>query len=520
MYTLAQMQRLTQIYLQDIPDSKLLQKHFSDLLMVEKMINRSTKVPPSMTHKKIHHIAKIRELLRLHLAEEYSEAAVRHSKQSYDVAYAITLSLTEYHPYNQEDPIDLEAIDPSTGLCLSTGHVMRAENIKQWIETNPTNPFTQLPLLQRDLMRINRQIGIMAFKQTHKGKLDGGNHGDTIDPLIENLLINDTSAVLQLVENGADVNLTTLGNVTPVAIAALFENTYLTKYLKNKGALERHGAVVWQTLAEAAAKNKLYNQFILTLLGVHGSELDLVPIFINALRARDLDLVEQIMIFPSFRSTLMAENFSLKHGSDESIPLVALVAAHGTSELMEQLHEWGMPLDSRFDGQSALFISVSAQNGSAVNYLLEHSDLSVSERLESGATTLYQAIVNGQTELLRQLLTSSTADINELAVKEVPLICAAVLHNQPECLEVLLSHSQEPDMEATYQKHFNALHLTAKTGNIACLKMLMQHQGDFVEHHKTMALKIAKHYNHHEMVALLTKFELQPQAPSSRASLP
>ncbi|KAH7381872.1 ankyrin repeat-containing domain protein, partial [Cadophora sp. MPI-SDFR-AT-0126] len=182
---------------------------------------------------------------------------------------------------------------------------------------------------------------------------------------------------------------------------------------------------------------------------------------------------------------LVNNNSDVNHSisSDTSVPAPALCSAakHGSLPTIRILLQAGADVNIQDTRASyccltPLHYAVRFAQCQAVSLLLSQEGIEVDAGSGDYGTPLSYATYCGNTILMEQLLKAG-ADPNRSDGKRTPLVIAAEISG-PGAAKMLLSYGAKAHCEAALDSEMSPLGAAARTGNLATLKILLDHGAD------------------------------------------
>lgn len=276
-----------------------------------------------------------------------------------------------------------------------------------------------------DLLKNNSNININQKNQ----------HGST--PLILATYSGHLKIVKILIENGADINLTSNDKTTPLIWATVGSHTAIVRYLLNNNAdinaKDKHGftALMW-----AASK----------------SNESLIKIFLQ------YDADTQIKNYNSESASELAKkagNIRLFYiikdhkGADKANLRENIIKAVSNNDLIYLSKQYGVKFNEITDKDNNNILHLAIQKGKrdVIDWILTNNKVNVNSQNNQGNTPLIEAILNNDDITVSNLLKEKSLEINKQDNNGYTGLIHAVNTDNEYLIKTLLNHNAKMEIE-------------------------------------------------------------------------
>ncbi|MEJ2245809.1 MAG: ankyrin repeat domain-containing protein [Acidobacteriota bacterium] len=325
-------------------------------------------------------------------------------------------------------------------------------------------------------------------------------HSESINELTEAVSSGDIDAVRRLLLAGADVNIRTNEEMTPLFLASLKGHTEIVRLLLSAGA-NKNAKMAHDVESYLKLPGILQSEAIHDVTALHAASQNGHPEIVKLLLESGADVNAEIL-FQDTRlvaSRTMSDRQSMstiRKISRESVVGTSLfLASHnGNAEIVKLLLSAGAKVNAEGKNDMTALYLASLNNHIEIAGLLLSAGAKVDAKDNNGVTALYLASLRNHPEIVKLLL-SAGAKVNAKDNFGINPMHAASRDGYAEIVKLLLDAGAKVD-EKTNNKS-TSLVLAARNGHGEIVKLLME---------QYTALQIAEAQGHTETVKLLKEY--------------
>ncbi len=277
---------------------------------------------------------------------------------------------------------------------------------------------------------------------------------------------NDRNAVLDMLEQGADVNYQDSYGDTPLSAAVTSGNVDMTVLLLEKGADIECKSKNGCTPLQLAINGE--NKEIVSLLIEKGANIECetengTPLQL-AVTGKNKEIV----------SLLIEKGANIEHETEDGFPPLQL--AVGDKEIVSLLIEKGANIEHESrNGFTPLQHSIMKENKEVLSLLIERG-ANIEHEAEDGITPLINAILKKNKEMVSTLLEKGV-DIDHESKNGLTPLRFAIAANDKEIVSLLIEKGADVNLESPYDGH-TPLSIAVAQNNKDVVSLLLKNGAD------------------------------------------